>query len=79
MICMVCKNPTSASVLSTLGRRCSRCYEVYCKAPPPAKTYPEHLPDGMLAWAHRLKWRHEQGESLSAIQIEKYKKALRIT
>lgn len=76
--CKFCNSPTASTTLSMFGARCARCYEVYCKEPTPARKYPDSIPNNSMAWAYRLKWRHEQGEELSEIQIEKYKQALRI-
>jgi len=76
--CRFCGNAASAETLSMLGARCGRCYEVYCKEPVEVRKYPESLPTGHLAWAHRLKWREGQGEKLSKIQTDSYKLALRI-
>lgn len=78
--CAFCFSPTTAEVLSTLGARCSRCYEVYCKDVQPAMKFPAGLiPQTHLAWAHKLKYRHEMGDRLSKIQIDMYKTALRLT
>jgi hypothetical protein len=77
--CRFCNSPASAEALSALGARCSRCFEVYCKDVWPAMKFPDGLiPQNHLAWAHRLKHRHDAGEKLSGIQVEKYKIALRI-
>jgi hypothetical protein len=77
--CKFCNSPASAEALSTLGARCSRCYEVYCKDIWPAMKFPAGLiPQTHLAWAHKLKHRHDCGEKLTGIQIEKFKIALRL-
>lgn len=78
--CHVCFSPASFEALTTMGARCSRCYEVYCKDVQPAMKFPAGLiPQTHLAWAHKLKYRHEMGDRLSKIQIDMFKTALRLT
>lgn len=72
--CSVCHKPTAPNVLSTFGARCNSCFTEYCKAIPEPKKYPEFK--GSHGWALRLQWRHQQGENLSDLQIEKYKQCL---
>lgn len=77
MPCMICKRLTPRGMLSDLGARCRGCFEAYCRATEPARVMPT-MPEGPLNWAHTLKHRHDSGQSLSAIQIEAYRKALRL-
>ena len=78
--CRFCFAPASVEALATMGARCGRCYEVYCKDVQPARKFPAGvIPQTHLAWAHKLKYRHEQGERLTKIQIDMFKTALRLT
>jgi hypothetical protein len=79
-LCTFCGDSAAHATLATFGARCGRCYAEYCRNPPkgvnvPASAVPGDA--GGLAWAYRLRWRHQQGEKLTTTQIGAYTEALR--
>lgn len=82
MPCRVCGKLTPVATLSDFGARCYSCYAAYLQqAVPQANVPPEAVPASAplgLAWAHRLKFRHANGERLTAAQVTAYRAALRL-
>lgn len=78
--CRLCGSDTSFETLAMLGARCGRCYLAYCSNVPAAPKVPDSaIPQSSkkgLEWAYRLRWRHQQGEDLSRLQIASYRGAL---
>lgn len=78
--CRWCGAQTAYATMSSLGARCSSCYDAYCRRLPerPPEAPPSAIPPhaGPAAWAYRLRWRHQQGERLTAAQVSMYAEAI---
>ena len=76
MQCQFCGAAAPQKALVEFGARCAKCYEAYCRAP---QLRPKHTGDkdkGPLSWAHALKLREEEGESMSQAQRDSWRAAL---
>lgn len=75
--CRYCGEETAYETMASLGARCARCYASYCSCLPAlpyvdeASAVPLGTPE-RLKWAHRLRWRHQQGERMTKAQIDSY-------
>lgn len=81
--CMYCGQHTLVETLSQYGARCLPCFEAYCsqtgtgrKARGIDRAAIERIGNGgeggPMAWADRLRERHQSGERLTRAQIEAY-------
>lgn len=77
--CRWCGAETAYETMSSFGARCGSCYASFCrrKAEHPKVPVSQLPKDARGAdWAYRLRWRHQQGEALTAAQVSMYREAI---
>lgn len=78
--CRACGTAAPLDTLSSHGGMCFGCFSAYRRE---RQAMPARVPDsaipvgaGGAAWAYRLRWRHQQGERLTATQVAMYRETI---